>query len=98
MIAIKAGQVTLSDRRTQRRWRVKLEPYLIAPTPVTQDEYAEVTGERPSVSAGGQLPVETVSWWDAVRFCNALSHREGLAPAYDLGEDVTWDSTADGDR
>jgi sulfatase modifying factor 1 len=25
-----------------------------------------------------------VSWWDALRFCNALSQREGLTPAYHL--------------
>lgn len=98
MIALGEGRVTLSDRRTQRRWTVELAPYLLAATPVTQAEYAEVTGERPSASHGDRLPVETVSWWEAVRFCNALSRRDGLTPAYRIGDAVEWDTIADGWR
>lgn len=107
MVAIPAGQVTLSDRRTQRSWSVELAPYELAAFPVSQGLYAQVTGERPSTAQGAQgvhadaLPVESVSWWDAVRFCNALSQREGLAPAYLLhanGEGIEWDASADGYR
>ena len=99
MIDVPAGEVTLSDRRTQRRWTVRLEAYRLAKVPVTQALYASVTGERPSTARGDRLPVEGVSWWDAVRFCNALSEREGLSPAYRLdGEDVEWDAAADGYR
>ncbi|MEV4618798.1 formylglycine-generating enzyme family protein [Asanoa sp. NPDC049573] len=100
LIAVPSGRVTLSDRRTERRWDVDLEPYLLAAFPVTQAAYATVTGERPSAAAPGErLPVESVSWWDAVRFCNGLSAREGLTPAYRVdGEDVSWDRAADGYR
>ncbi|MEU4565448.1 formylglycine-generating enzyme family protein [Micromonospora sp. NPDC023956] len=100
MIAVGPGQVTLSDRRTQRRWSVALEPYELGAFPVTQAQYALVTGERPSAAHGARLPVEGVSWWDAVRFCNALSHREGLTPAYRLlgGDDIEWRLSADGYR
>lgn len=101
MIAVAAGQVTLSDRRTQRRWSVQLEPYELAATPITQAHYAQVTGQWPSTAHGELLPVEGVSWWDAVRFCNALSRREGLTPAYRLSagsEDAAWDASADGYR
>ena len=101
MIAVPAGVVTLSDRRTQRTWSVEVAPFLLAATPITQGRYAEVTGLRPSAADGDQLPVEGVAWWDAVRFCNALSRREGLMPAYRLhGDDeaVEWDTSADGYR
>ena len=84
MISIPSGQVILSDRRTQRRWPVELAPYQLSAFPVTQAHYAEITGQRPSSAQGDQLPVEGVSWWDAVRFCNALSQRDGFAPAYHL--------------
>jgi formylglycine-generating enzyme required for sulfatase activity len=107
MVAVPAGSVTLSDRRTQRSWAVEVASFRMSAFPVTQEWYARVTGERPSTARGGRLPVEGVSWWDAVRFCNALSVREGLTPAYEVGPgtgstdgDATahWDTAADGYR
>nr|WP_041259512.1 formylglycine-generating enzyme family protein [Pseudofrankia inefficax] len=101
MLAVLPGQVTLSDRRSRRSWPVQLAPYQLGAVPVTQARYAQVTGQRPSTTRGDQLPVENVSWWDAVRFCNLLSQRAGLAPAYRLDADlesVEWDASADGYR
>lgn len=101
MLAIPSGRVTISDRRTRRSWSVELVPYEMAAFPITQSRYAEVTRQRPSTAHGDRLPVEGVSWWDAVGFCNALSRHAGLTPAYRLdaaGEDITWDARADGYR
>jgi formylglycine-generating enzyme required for sulfatase activity len=101
MIAIPSGRVTLSDRRTRRSWPVEIAPHRLAAFAVTQAWYAQVTGERPSTARGDRLPVEGVSWWNAVRFCNALSQREGVSPAYRVHagvEDVEWDESADGYR
>jgi formylglycine-generating enzyme required for sulfatase activity len=101
MISVPPGQVTLTDRRTQRSWSVELAPYLLAAFPVTQGRYVEVTGQLPSTARGDQLPVEETSWVEAVRFCNALSEREGLAPAYRVHADVEgveWDLTTEGYR
>ncbi|GGV22406.1 hypothetical protein GCM10010277_01420 [Streptomyces longisporoflavus] len=101
MIGVPAGKVTLTDRRTRHSWAVDVPAYELAPFPVTQEQYARVTGERPSTAAGERLPVEGVSWQDAIRFCNALSVREGLTPAYRLGPDAEgaeWDAAADGYR
>jgi formylglycine-generating enzyme len=56
-------------------------------------------GENPSKFKRADRPVEKVSWFDAVRFCNRLSEREGLRPAYRInGEDVSSDWGADGYR
>ncbi|MFC5265130.1 formylglycine-generating enzyme family protein [Kribbella qitaiheensis] len=91
--------MTLSDRRTQRTWAVDLAPYELAATPVTQTQYELVLGQRPSAAVGGQLPVESMPWLDAVRFCNALSQREGLTSAYRVeGEAAEWEQAADGYR
>jgi sulfatase modifying factor 1 len=99
MIAVPAGVVTLSDRRTSRSWHVDVGAFEIAATPVTQGEYAEITGEWPGATRGARLPVEGVSWWDAIAFCNNMSEHAGLAAAYRVvGDDVTWDTTADGYR
>lgn len=60
MITVPPGLVTLSDRRTQRRWSVELASYELAAFPVIQARYAQVIGQRPSTSQGDQLPVEGV--------------------------------------
>ena len=59
---------------------------------VTQAQYEEVMGSNPSnfatdVATGeaqGKRPVEMVSWYDAIVFCNKLSIKEGLTPAYQI--------------
>jgi formylglycine-generating enzyme required for sulfatase activity len=54
-------------------------------TPVTQEEYLEVVGDNPSYfRRDGRRPVEKVSWFDAVKFCNRLSEREQLSPYYQI--------------
>jgi formylglycine-generating enzyme required for sulfatase activity len=66
---------------------------------VTQKEYQEVMGANPSEFKGDNLPVEQVSWYDAVNYCNCLSQREGLTPSYTVnGENVTWNQNANGYR
>lgn len=65
---------------------------------VTEQWWAEVMGEEPTTS---QLPKVAVSWDMAAQFCNALSLREGLTPAYTIlgpNGNVTWNRTADGYR
>ena len=50
----------------------------------TQDMWMEVMKNNPSEFKGGRRPVEKVSWWDALEFCNKLSEKYGLKPVYDL--------------
>ena len=98
-ITVPAGDVTLSDRRTSHTWRVDVAPFEMAVHPVTQAHYAEVTGEWPGARRGERLPVDGVSWWDAVRFCNALSERAGLPAAYRVhGDDVVLETRSEGFR
>jgi sulfatase modifying factor 1 len=100
MITVPPGDVTLSDRRTQRIWSVELAAYRIAAFPITRAQYAHVTGQ-PSSAAEDRLPAVGVSWWEAVRFCNVRSERDGLAPAYRRrvdSDDIEWDPAADGYR
>ena len=69
--------------------------YSILKTEVTQEFYEFVMGENPSEFNGEKnLPVECVSWYDAVVFCNKLSVMDGLAPVYSVSNktDVSeWD-------
>ncbi|MFE5941307.1 formylglycine-generating enzyme family protein [Streptomyces sp. NPDC056480] len=104
MIEVPAGRVTLSDRRTERSWAVDVRAFALGAAPVTRGLYEQVMGTGPSTAHGDRLPVEGVSWGDAIRFCDALSVREGLRPAYRVPADDTdaeapdWDRTADGYR
>ncbi|MFI9506245.1 formylglycine-generating enzyme family protein [Nocardia sp. NPDC052566] len=98
MAVIPAGTATLSDRRTQRSWTVDLAPYEIGAYPVTRSRYAQVTGLAPGSASDARLPAESVSWFDAIEFCNALSRVEGLTPVYRLDAEVGWDTSADGYR
>jgi len=67
------------------------EPFLLGTYPVTQGEYERVMEATPSKFKGNdRRPVEQVSWFDAIEFCNRLSKLEELPPYYKVvGTDVT---------
>lgn len=76
-----------------------LDDFYISPYEVTQQEYESVMGENPSNFKGENLPVENVSWYDAIEYCNNLSEKEGLTSVYTInGDEVTWDRSANGYR
>ena len=57
--------------------------FLMLKTEVTQGMYIAVMDENPSHFKGDDdLPVEYVSWYDAIYFCNVLSEKLGLTPVY----------------
>lgn len=54
-------------------------------TPITQGQWEWLLKTTPSVcSAGDTNPVDSVNWFSAVFFCNRLSERMGLEPAYEI--------------
>ena len=67
---------------------------------VTQAQWVAVMRSNPSDFAGcDDCPVETVSFLDAVDYCNARSALEGLAPAYEVDStSVSWNSSTNGYR
>ena len=52
----------------------------------TQDMWIEVMENNPSYFKGGRRPVEKVTWWDTLEYCNRLSLKYGLQPVYDLSQ------------
>jgi len=84
------------------RHRVTISrPFYVGTTEVTQAQYRSVMNGNPaafsprgpqSVAVVGldtdRFPVESVSWFEAVEFCNQLSRREKLAEYYRIEQDV----------
>ncbi|QQO09241.1 formylglycine-generating enzyme family protein [Breznakiella homolactica] len=104
MVAVEGGTFWMGSNEspyahTERPREVTVSSFFIAETEVTQELYREIQGSNPSRFSGDQRPVDTVSWFEAVRFCNSLSERDGFSPAYTIsGNSVTWDRGADGYR
>ena len=86
-----------SDDETQHS--VTVSDFYMSPYEVTQKEYEDAMGNNPSSFSGDDLPVESVSWLDAVSYCNVRSQQEGLTSVYVIdGQNVSWDRSADGYR
>ena len=54
--------------------------------PITQKMWTEVMENNPSEFKGDNKPVECVTWWQALDYCNKLSEKYGLEPVYDLSK------------
>jgi formylglycine-generating enzyme required for sulfatase activity/serine/threonine protein kinase len=82
------------------RHRVQItRPFYLGVTEVTQGQYRALRGNNPShFRESAELPVEGVSWFDAVRFCNRLSQREGRKPYYGFEGDAVTIAGGDGYR
>jgi formylglycine-generating enzyme required for sulfatase activity len=93
---IPAGTFTMGSDSTiaLQPHQVTLSAFKMQETEVTQEQYLAVMGMNPSWFNTGtealHRPVDQVSWYDAAKFCNALSLLSGLSAVYDT---VTW--TAD---
>lgn len=105
-IPIKGGSFQMGSPETEG-WRsddetqhtVTVSNFYISSYEVTQKEYEAVMGSNTSNFSGEDLPVENISWLEAVQFCNSLSEKEGLTPVYTVnGSSVAWDRSADGYR
>ena len=94
--------------------KVTVSAFYMSKYLVTQEEYEEVMKYNHSYFDGSNLPVEQMSWYDAIEYCNERSIKEGLTPAYIIVKDkedpnnesefdderwlVTWNRDADGYR
>jgi len=69
---------------------VTLSAFSIGKYEVTQALYESVMGYNPSYFNGfadsSKRPVEQVTWYDALEFCNKLSEKERLQPVYAIND------------
>jgi len=91
LVAVEAGTFAMGSppdeperENNETQHQVTLtRPFYVGVYEVTQGEFTHVMGFNPSTVRGSdRLPVETVTWFDAVSFCNRLSKLDGLEAAY----------------
>jgi formylglycine-generating enzyme required for sulfatase activity len=115
MVQIKSGNFFMGSPSTELNRSTNEYRYLVSLTQdfyigkyqVTQAQYEAVMGTNPSSfkipvspeTNTANRPVENVTWYDAVEFCNKLSEMEGLMPVYTInGTTVTPNWSANGYR
>lgn len=111
MVFIKGGTFLMGSPASERmrgedeaQHSVTVDDFYCDAFEVRQSDYEKVMGENPSYNKGANLPVENVSFYDALEYCNRKSLAEGLSAVYKIGgknakfPDVSVDLAADGYR
>ncbi len=101
LVAIPKGVVHMRDDRKKEAWSVEIDRFKLSKYPITQGIYKVVMDGNPSTFIGNRLPVETVSWIEAVNFCNRLSTSLGKEICYHIdlaAEKITVNASANGFR
>jgi formylglycine-generating enzyme required for sulfatase activity len=97
MVKIPAGSFLMGSPTSEEshfasespQHKVTLETFWMSQSPITQAQWVSVMGENPSHFKGNDLPVESVSWYDAMEFCRRLSKQTGHV--YTLPSEAQWE-------
>lgn len=73
----------------QPQHQVRIKSFYMGKYEVTQAQWQAIMGNNPAWSKGYNLPVEGVSWNDAVEFCKRLSKKTGKK--YNLPSEAEWE-------
>ena len=69
--------------------RVSVPAFYISKTPITQEQWQAVMQTNSSHFSGFRRPVECISWWDAVEFCDRMTQLIGKF--YRLPSEAEWE-------
>lgn len=106
LILVNGGSFSMGSPESERQRHedeiyhtVTISSFYVDPYEVTQRDYRQIIGKNPSHFDGDDLPVDSVTWYDAVTYCNRLSESKGFNPVYSIdGNTVSWDRNAHGYR
>ncbi|MDR2870871.1 MAG: formylglycine-generating enzyme family protein [Deferribacteraceae bacterium] len=96
MVYVEGGTFTMGDNNGEYddeapEHQVTVSSFYMSIYEVTQAEWTAIMGNNPSYFEGDNLPVDQVSWYAALEYCNRRSIAEGLTPVYDVeGETADW--------
>ena len=92
LVFIKGGSFEMGDtfgcniRIEMPVHKVTVKDFWIGSTEISQSEWVEIMRINPSAVKGDILPVETVSWYEVIEYCNRRSLKEGLTPAFKINK------------
>jgi formylglycine-generating enzyme required for sulfatase activity len=115
MILVEGGTFQMGSNNGESRetpvHTVTVKSFYMGKYEVTQKEWRELMGttvrqqrdqdnkDWPLCGEGDNYPMYYVSWYEAVEYCNKLSQKEGLTPAYrGSGDNIVCDFNASGYR
>ena len=97
MVSIPGGTFLMGSPETEidryddesPQHKVTIQPFFMSKYLVTQTQWQAIMGKNPSRFKGKNLPVERVSWDDAMAFCKKLSKKTGNT--YRLPSESEWE-------
>lgn len=85
----KNGEAEKQVSAEQPQHQVNIKSFYMGKYEVTQAQWQAIMGTNPSYYKGDKLPVDSVSWNDAVEFCQKLSAKTGRE--YRLPNEAEWE-------
>ena len=82
MVEVKGGEFLRNEKI-----KTQVSSFFIGQHLVSQELWEQVMGTNPSYWQGKKRPVENISWYDCIEFCNRLSEIMNLDPAYLIDKD-----------
>lgn len=87
MVHVPAGTFDYDDTTTTPTCRIYVSAFYMSSCEITREQFKEIMGFDPSGVADSpttDCPVDRVSWFQAIVFCNRLSIREDREPVYTI--------------
>jgi formylglycine-generating enzyme required for sulfatase activity len=101
MVRIPGGKFLMGSPESEKerqenespQHQVSVAEFYLGQTPVTQAQYQAIMGNNPSQFQGNdKLPVEQLTWLEAMDFCQKLSQKTGRI--YRLPSEAEWEYAA----
>jgi len=80
MVTIAAGSFKMFNADDTRN----IASFKMSKTEITQELYEKIMKDNPSAFKGRKLPVDSVTWYNALEFCNRYSIERELTPVYTI--------------
>ena len=86
MVFVEGGSF-VSTNTNYADQNTKVNDFYISKYEITQKEWEAVMGDNPSKYMAPNHPVENITWYDSIEYCNKRSEQEGLQPYYNIDKD-----------